>query len=71
METTNQALVTALNSAQQMLMSVACQPSDVLCEQLRANLRAEAISAVEVLRGAAQEADPKGQGARLRADLGA
>lgn len=44
-------LMAALNSAQQMLMSVACQPSDVLCEQLRANLRAEAIRAVEVLRG--------------------
>lgn len=41
-----------LNAAQQLLMGVACQPSDSLSEELRANLRTEALAGIETLRKA-------------------
>ena len=42
-------LFAALNSAQDLLMRVACQESDTLNENLRATLRHEALAACAVL----------------------
>ena len=43
-------LFAALNSAQDLLMRVACQEADTLNENLRATLRVEALAACAVLQ---------------------